>query len=262
MTIAIKKMDAERRRVTVGRNILTVASGKGGVGKTWVAITLAHALSQMDRRILLFDGDLGLANIDIQLGLMPQYDLGGVLSGQIAMDKAITAHVGFDIIAGRSGTGSLASLPPRRIEQLRDSLFALSERYDHALVDLGAGLDEPVRLLTPEAGIGLVVTTDEPTALTDAYAYIKVMHSLRPHVDLRIIINKAAGHPDGERTYHTLLRACETFLRISPPLCGVIRRDPHVADCIRRQTPLLTRFPNTEAAVDVEALAKKLFQKR
>ncbi|MFN4281201.1 MAG: MinD/ParA family protein [Alphaproteobacteria bacterium] len=241
-------------------NVVAVSSGKGGVGKTWLSVTLCHALAQAGQRVLLFDGDLGLANIDIQLGLAPKHDLSSVIAGRRTLQGATFRFEegGFDIIAGQSGAGGLASLPPARLVALRDDLMALARGYDWLVIDIGAGIDRTARAMLSRAGIGLVVTTDEPTALTDAYALIKIVKNERPDADLRAVVNKAASSRDGERTYATLLRACENFLKCSPPLAGVVRDDPHVRDTIRQQTPLLMRYPNSDAAADVAQLAHRL----
>jgi flagellar biosynthesis protein FlhG len=243
-----------------GKNIVSIASGKGGVGKTWFSITLTHALAKTGVRALLFDGDLGLANVDIQLGLMPRNDLGGVLSGKLTLNQAAIPYPdgNFDIIAGRSGAGSLANIPASRLQLLSNDLLLLAPLYDRVIVDLGAGVERTVRQFTHHGGVSIVVTTDEPTALTDAYAFIKVTHMEYPGADIRIVINMANSVREGERTYNTLLKACEGFLKISPPLLGVIRRDPKVREAIRAQTPLMTRSPTCEAASDVESIVEKL----
>jgi flagellar biosynthesis protein FlhG len=243
-----------------GRNIIAVASGKGGVGKTWFTITLAHALARLDQRTLVFDADLGLANLDIQLGLMPKNDVGGVIAGRISLAQAVTTldEGGFDIIAGRSGSGVLANQSPTRLQTLLDDVALLAGSYDKVLLDLGAGVERTVRQFTSNAGTVVVVTTDEPTSLTDAYAFVKLTHMERPEADVRVVVNMVASTKEGERTYNTLLKACQGFLKFSPPLLGIVRRDRKVADAIRAQVPLLTRHPNTEAAADVEAIAQKL----
>ncbi len=247
-----------------GRNIIAVASGKGGVGKTWFSITLTHALARAGQRTLLFDGDIGLANVDIQLGLMPKHDLGSVVAGRLTLNQAATSFPegGFDVIAGRSGSGTLANIPLSRLQLLGDDLALLAMAYDRVVLDLGAGVEKTVRALAVNAGTILVVTTDEPTSLTDAYAFIKVTHMERPDTDMRIVVNMANSTREGERIYNTLLKACEGFLRMSPPLAGVIRRDLKVREAIRNQSPLLTRSPNTEAAVDVEAIVERLLRSR
>ncbi len=241
-------------------NMLAVASGKGGVGKTWLSVTLAQALARSGKRVLLFDGDLGLANVDIQLGLHPSNDLAGVLDGSYALKDAVISHPGsgFDVIAGRSGTGSLTNIPAGRLRRLMDELAALAPAYDRVILDLGAGLERTVRELAAMARTTLVVATDEPTSLTDAYAFIKLAHLQNPKSDLRIAVNMASSPGEGERTYATLRKACESFLKISPPLAGVIRRDSKVKDAIRHQTPILTRHPASQVAEDVERLAARL----
>jgi flagellar biosynthesis protein FlhG len=244
---------------TLKRNILAVASGKGGVGKTWFSITLVHALARAGFRSLLFDGDLGLANVDVQLGVTPERDLASVIAGQISLDQAVTrCAAGFDIIAGRSGSGSLATLPANRLLSLRGELQQFAQAYDWAVLDLGAGIERTVRLLAAQSRACLVVTTDEPTAITDAYAFIKVTAMERLADNIQIVVNMAASQREGERTYQTLLRACREFLKLEPKLAGVIRRDDHVKDSIRRQSSILTRHPTCEAAADVEAIATRL----
>lgn len=237
---------------------IAIASGKGGVGKTWLAITLAHALIRARKAVMLFDADLGLANIDVQLGLMPERDLGMVLSGRSDVAGAVTRHepTGLDVLAGRSGTGALANLPPAELEKLLAGLRGQTGKYQFVLVDLGAGIDRVVRRICAWSDLLLVVATDEPTSLTDAYAVVKLHASDRPGGDVRVVINQAASAASGQQTYATLRRACATFLHREPPLAGVIRTDPKVRDAIRRQTPLLLRHPNCSAAQDVEALAR------
>jgi flagellar biosynthesis protein FlhG len=259
---AIQLVSPQTAGAPKGRNVIAVASGKGGVGKTWFAVTLSQALARLDARTLLFDGDLGLANVDIQLGLMPERDLGGVIAGNLTLRQSITElpDAGFDVIAGSSGSGSLAALPPARLALLHDGLMMLASDYDRVVIDLGAGVEDSVRALAGEAGVVLVVTTAEPTALTDAYAFIKLTAAKRPNTDLRIVVNMAASLREGERTYHTVLKACQNFLKLAPPLAGVVRRDSKVVDSIRNQTPLLTRHPNSEAGSDVAAIARRLLE--
>lgn len=244
-----------------GPNILAVASGKGGVGKTWFSITLAHALAKMGKRVLLFDGDLGLANVDVQLGLMPKRDLNDVIRGRLSLDKVVQEYEdgGFDIIAGRSGQASLSALPSQRLVLLRDQLLDLAQSYDVVIADLGAGVDRTVRMLSATASGTILITTDEPTSLTDAYAFIKLGNAAGMSQNINIVVNMATTLGDGEKTYKTLLKACENFLRLSPPLAGMVRQDSKVKDTIRSQTPLLIRSPNAEAASDVEKIAVRMW---
>ena len=245
-----------------GANIVAVASGKGGVGKTWFSITLSHALAKAGKKVLLFDGDLGLANVDVQLGLMPKRDLNDVIRGRLGLRKVIQHYEdgGFDIIAGRSGQASLSALPAQRLTMLRDQLIEVSHEYDVVILDLGAGVDRIVRMLSASAIRTLLVTTDEPTSLTDAYAFIKLGSAAGMSKNVGVVVNQATNSTEGQKTYKTLLKACENFLRLTPPLIGMVRHDPRVKDSIRHQSPILTRSPNAEAAEDVEKIAKFVAQ--
>lgn len=245
-----------------GKNILAVASGKGGVGKTWFSITLSHALARMGKKVLLFDGDLGLANVDVQLGLMPKRDLNDVIRGRLSIDKVIQPFEdgGFDIIAGRSGQASLSALPSQRLTLLRDQLIDVSGNYDVVVCDLGAGVDRTVRMLSASATRTVLITTDEPTSLTDAYAFIKLGNAAGMSKNISIVVNMAPSTTEGEKTYKTLLKACENFLRLTPPLAGMVRVDSKVKESIRNQTPILIRSPNADAAEDVERIARALWK--
>ena len=241
-------------------NIIAIASGKGGVGKTWFSISLAGVLAKMEQRVLLFDGDLGLANLDIQLGLMAKHDLGNVLAGRVTLNQAVMSFSRgeFDIIPGRSGSGSFANLGMNQLRNLAHELSILAQQYDTVIIDLGAGVENTVRKLSHVANKVIVIITDEPTSLTDGYALIKLTHSEKAHTDLAIVANMAHSTKSGERTYGTLLKACQGFLKISPPLLGIIRRDQKVPESIRAQVPLLVRYPNSTATEDVESIARAI----
>lgn len=244
-----------------GPNMIAVASGKGGVGKTFFSISLAHAFARNGKKVLLFDGDLGLANVDVQLGLMPKRDLNDVIRGRLSLEKVIQPYEDgeFDIIAGRSGQASLSALPSQRLAALRDQLLEVAEDYDVVIADLGAGVDRTVRMLSASAARTILVTTDEPTSLTDAYAFIKLGNAAGLSKNISIVVNMVTSELEGEKTYKTLLKACENFLRLKPPLAGMIRHDKKVKDCIRHQTPLLIRSPNSDAAEDIEDIADSLW---
>ncbi|BCW88476.1 Flagellum site-determining protein YlxH [Alphaproteobacteria bacterium SO-S41] len=242
--------------------LFAVASGKGGVGKTVLSIALAQSFAKRGERTLLFDGDIGLANIDVQLGLQPKGDLMEIVAGEMSMEDAVSpwgggADVlgGFDVLAGQSGSGALRGLPERELALLGQSLKLVSAAYDRTVVDLGAGLDTAVLDLASLCDRALVVLTDEPTSLTDAYALIKVMmQRTRPPV-VAVVVNMASDETEGRRVYGALTRATERFLGLKPPLAGIVRRDARVRDAIRAQTPYLTRCPSGATTQDIEKLA-------
>ncbi len=240
--------------------IFAVGSGKGGVGKTWFSITLAHALALRGRRVLLFDGDFGLANIDIQLGLLPRGTIDAVLADRMALRDAVIEHpAGFALLAGRSGSGNLADLEPVALARLLHALREAASGYDAVILDLSAGLDRSVRRMAAFADALLVLATEDPTSLTDAYALMKLHAKGAEHaLDLRIVVNQAATAASGKRVHQTLARACQAFLGTTPRASGVIRRDERVRDAIRHQVLLLTRHPGCGAASDIGAIAEEL----
>ena len=239
--------------------IIAIASGKGGVGKTWFAVTLADGLSRAGHRVLLVDWDLGLANLDMQLGLAPNCDLARVLHQSLPLTDAIADFAPrLDILAGSSGTGAISRLDAAALENLLSGIRECASRYDYVICDLAAGLDQVVRRMAAYVDLLLVVVTDEPTSLTDAYAVLKQHGRDGDAGRGRIIVNRAKSAASGARTYATLSRACQAFLGHTPSLAGIIRSDERVPDSIRRQTPLLTRHPNSAAAQDVEAVVRTL----
>jgi flagellar biosynthesis protein FlhG len=240
--------------------VIAIASGKGGVGKTWFAITLAQAFARQGARALLVDADLGLANVDVQLGFQPTHDLSAIIAGRMAPEDAAARHgpSGIDILAGRSGSGALAALEGAALDAVLEAIAGTASRWDRVVVDLGAGLEAPQRRIAAAADTLLVVATDEPTSLTDAYAVLKLHARDRPGGDARIVVNLASDPAGGQRTHAALARAAASFLKRDIPLAGVIRRDAKVRDAIRHQAPLLTRHPGCPAAQDVEAIALTL----
>lgn len=245
--------------------LLTIASGKGGVGKTWFAVTLAHVLATQSSRVLLVDGDLGLANVDIQLGLMPKLDLGHFLAGSHDPDSVImNVPAGrFDFLPGRSGTGTFAALDEPTLGKIAALLAQKRSDYDLTLLDCGAGIDRIAQGLVEMADTLLLVITEDPTSLTDAYAVLKRLTAARDpaSLDVRVVVNMAGSPAAGLRAYETLANAANGFLRFRPALAGVIRRDDRVKEAIRRQSLLLSRTPQSIAGADVEHIAGLLLGK-
>jgi flagellar biosynthesis protein FlhG len=246
--------------------LITIASGKGGVGKTWVSVTLAQALSHLGRKVLLFDGDLGLANVDIQLGITPEYDISDVITGACNISSVIIPYEEagaegngcLDVIAGQSGSGALGMLKREALVAVRTSLTELAAQYDHVLMDLAAGVDVSVTTLSTHRGRIYVVMTGDPTSLTDAYAFIKLAVMRNPNADVRIIVNNVHGKRDGEKAFEAIKKAAQGFLKFTPRLAGIIKTDKRVVDSIRSQMPILTRHPQADAASAVREIARQI----
>jgi flagellar biosynthesis protein FlhG len=270
MNFAFAKKESRpaRPRVTPA-TVIAVASGKGGVGKTWLSCTLAASFARMGRRTLLVDGDLGLANVDVQLGIAPETDLAAVIAGWVELEDAVTpinggasnagnGECGFDVLPGRSGSGALAGLPAEEAARLAASLTALALQYDIVLVDLGAGIEDNVMRLARACDRCLIVANDEPTSMTDAYAFIKVLRGYAPSVQPWIAVNMADTRVAGRRTYEALARASQTFLGFRPPMAGIILRDPKVREAIRQQKTIVAIDPQAQAAIDANQIAEAL----
>ncbi len=239
--------------------VIAVATGKGGVGKTWLAITLAHALAQRGRRVVLLDADLGLANADVQLGLAPGLDLGAVLSGRVAPEAALIPHpAGFALLPGRSGAAALASLDGAALEAALALPRRLADSHEEVVVDIGAGIGAAQRRLLAAADLPLVVATEEPTSLTDAYAVVKLLARDAPGRAAQLVVNMTSNQMAGMRVHAALEAASLRFLGRGLDCAGAVRRDAKVAEAIRAQMPLLTRHPTSPAARDVTALARSL----
>ena len=245
-------------------SIIAVGSGKGGVGKTFMAITLAGAFAQAGKRTLLVDGDLGLANVDVQLGIAPETDLAAVIAGWVELEDAVTpvdggsGEGGFDVLPGRSGSGALAELSSEEVARLAAGLSALALQYDQVVLDLGAGIEANCMRLARAADKVVMIVTDEPTSMTDAYAFIKVLKGYAPSVEQVIAINQADTRAGGQRTYEAIARACKTFLGFRPTLAGTIMRDDKVREAIRSQRTLISTDPNSQAIMDTIAIAHTL----
>lgn len=260
-----KETPSARPRVNPA-SIIAIASGKGGVGKTFLSTAIAGALAKAGRRTLLVDGDLGLANVDVHLGIAPETDLAAVIAGWVELEDAVTpvsggvANGGFDVLPGRSGSGALAELPTEEVARLAAGLTALALQYDHVLLDLAAGIESNVMRLARAADRALVVVTDDPASMTDAYAFIKVLRGYAPGVQPVVAINQADNRQRGRQTYEAIAKACQTFLAFRPPLGGIVTRDPKVRESLRSQTPIMEKWPTTQAALDATQIAESLIR--
>jgi len=247
-------------RAPAGR-IIAVASGKGGVGKTFIAASLAQAFARRGARALVFDGDLGMANVDVQLGLSPPRDLGAVAAGEIALEDAVSPAMGgadrggFDVIAGRSGSGALAGLTRDEAGSLAAGLAAVSLRYDRVLIDLAAGAEPALMRLAMSADDMLVVLMDEPASITDAYAFVKMLRLRDDTAEPYVAVNMTDTYTEARAAYDSFARTCAHFLGFTPQFAGAVRRDPKAKAAIRMQKALFERAADGPAATDVTRLA-------
>ena len=239
---------------------VAILSGKGGVGKTNLTLNLGYALHMREHSVLLMDCDLGLANLDVLLGITPEGNMQDVLLGTAGMRSIIhpiTPH-GFDILPAASGVPELAEMTDDMRRVLLDSLTPELGRYDYVLMDTGAGISETVQTMAAMAAVRIVIITPEPTSLTDSYALIKVLLTRHGVRDFLILVNQTESEKETQHTFARLSMACRKFLQIEPTFLAAVRNDRTLIDAVRHQQALLAYKPECRAAQDIRAVADNI----
>ncbi len=238
---------------------VAITSGKGGVGKTNMTVNLALALAQRKQRVLVLDADLGLANVDVAMGLLPKYNLAHVIRGVRQLeDIIVTGPLGISVIASGSGIRELANLDDAARNRLLASLAGLKSSYDFLLIDTSAGLGRNVLGFVLAADEVLLVTTPEPTALLDAYSMIKVVFQENPEARIRVVVNMVEDESEAREAADKLTVAAHRFIGVAVSPLGYVLRDPRVSEAVKEQTPFLQLFPHTPAARCIHTLALQL----
>ena len=238
--------------------VIAVTGGKGGVGKTSVAVNLAAALAAAGRRVMLLDGDLGLANVDVFLGLSPRYTLAHVLAGERTLEEIIVeAQPGLAVVPAASGAAHLANLDAAQHLALVQAFSALATRLDVLLVDTAAGIAHGVTQFSQAAQHVLVVLCDEPASLTDSYALVKVLSRHHGVDRFRVLANMARKPGGGEELFQRFERVTGRFLDVVLEYAGEIPEDDWLRRAIRAQRPVVTSYPACPAAQAFKKLADR-----
>ncbi|MGB9885502.1 MAG: MinD/ParA family protein [Moorellales bacterium] len=238
---------------------LAVTSGKGGVGKTSLVVNLALALGLRGRRVVVLDGDLGLANVDVMLGLCPRYSLYEVLRGECRLEDVILeGPANLRLIPAGSGIAELADMDGNQRLRLVDTLRRSVAGAEFLLIDTGAGIGRGVVSLLSAADEVIVVLTPEPTSLADAYALIKVLSENRLHPWVNLVVNRVGNATEAQQVVRRLSMVVQRFLDIELRYWGFVYDDPAVAKSIARQQPLMLSFPHSRAAQQYRYLAARV----
>lgn len=235
-------------------------SGKGGVGKTNMAVNLGYTLFNAGHSVLLMDCDLGLANLDVLLGQSPQKNLQDLLLPDTNV-RDVIAEVepgGFDFLPATSGVPELVDLDEDIQAMLLDKLRELAGSYDFFIMDLGAGISQTVLNFAAMTHLKVVVVTPEPTSLTDSYAMMKVLKSNHDVEDFYVLVNQAGDEEEGRLTHQRLHAACEKFLGLDIRFLGEVHHDAQVVEAVRKQVPFTKLFPDAPASQDLQTLAKNV----
>lgn len=245
--------------------ITAVTSGKGGVGKTFVAANLAAALARLGRRVLVLDADLGLANLDVVLNLFPKITLHDVFSGNARLEDAVLpAPGGFSVLLAGSGMVEYSRMTPEVREQLQKVIEQVAPKFDHVLLDTGAGISDVVLYTVSLADDVIVIATPEPTSLTDAYATIKVLATTQGRRVLQLVVNQARRPGDGRTVRQQLQQVVDRY--VSPTLdspvrldlLGEVPSDPAVRESVLRRELMIERLPGTAASLGIVRTATRM----
>jgi len=240
--------------------VITVTSGKGGVGKTNITLNLAIALSKMGLRVVILDVDFGLANIDVMLGMTMKYTLADLISGERNIFEVLTdGPENVKFLSGGSGVEELLQIDKRQLGKFITSIGLLDKLYDVILIDTGAGLSNNVMSFVMAADEVLLVTTPEPTAITDAYALIKMISRRDRHKIVRIIVNKADSPKEANDILTKLAVVSDKFLSFNLQKLGYILYDELVPKAVKEQKPFCLSHPKSHISQQVWLLAERLF---
>lgn len=239
--------------------IIAIASGKGGVGKTSLTLNMSRTLAKQGKKVLILDADLGLGNVDVQLGLTPSKDLSHVIAGTAKLQETIMqTPLGFDIIPGRSGSDTLPFLTNIERHNVVKELSEVANYYDYILLDIAAGVGDEILVFARFADYTALIATPDPSSITDAYAVIKMLKLRHDITNCKIIINQATSEVDALRTYEKLRIATDRFLQIQTPLIGYVTQDTNYMQAVRMQKLTVDAFAHLNIARLIENVASKL----
>ena len=248
------------RRTT---RVISVTSGKGGVGKTSVVANLSLTLAARGKRVLVLDGDFGLANLDIMLDLKTQGTIHDVLGGKKELrDIIVKASANVDVIPAGSGILGASSLTISDKSQLLDIMSEIDSSYDVMIIDTGAGINDDVTWLNSSAGEIMVVATPEPTSITDAYALMKVLSQKHKIKQFKLLVNQAKSETEGLKVFQQITGVTDRFLNVSVDYLGTILWDEHCTYAIRQRKPIVQCYPSSKAAKNFAHLADTLFKRQ
>jgi flagellar biosynthesis protein FlhG len=243
-------------------HVVSVTSGKGGVGKTNVVINVGIALSRMGYKVMIFDADLGLANVDVLLGLTPRFNIRHVLSGRQSLsDVIVDGPEGIKILPAASGVDEIAHLTDQERILLLSHFESYEEDFDILLIDTGAGIGPNVMYFNSAARQILVVATAEPTSITDAYAVMKVLSTKYGEKEFTLLVNNVKNDQAAKAVYQNLSSVAERFLNISIDYAGFIPSDSNLTKAVTRQKALVQLYPQSPSSEAFSSLAGLLVKR-
>jgi len=246
--------DAAERKT----RLIAVSSGKGGVGKTFLSLNLAAALASRGHSVWLFDGDMGLANVHVLLGIQPQFNISDALEGRCTLSQTLfDGPGGIKVIPGASGKRDMAEMGTLEMTQIIQTLTTLTPSADFMLIDTGAGIGKHVTTLARLADTIVVVVRDEPASLADAYGLIKVMYQDFGSRSFEIIVNDVATTQRGHQVFERLQQVAMRFLELNLVLAGIVPHEPEAMMVTRRRETLMSAAPRSVATSSILEIAAR-----
>ncbi|GAB2190764.1 MinD/ParA family protein [Sessilibacter sp. MAH2] len=239
--------------------VIAVTGGKGGVGKTNLSVNLSIALAEMQRRVVLLDADLGLANVDVLLGLRAKHNIADVLNGVCDLqDILLTGPGGIKIVPASSGVQNMTQLSAQQHAALINAFNTLDQQLDILVIDTAAGISDTVVSFVNASNEVIVVVCDEPSSITDAYALIKLLNSEYQQSRFRVVANMTRTVNEGQNLFNKLQTVCDRFLDVTLQYLGHIPFDESVRKAVQKQTPLMTALPRSRASQAIKGIAQKV----
>lgn len=257
---ALRKLiiNDEQQNKSVNSKIITITSGKGGVGKSNFVVNLAISLQNKGKKVLIFDADLGMGNDDVLMGLYPKYNIFDIIYNNLDIkDIIIEGTNGVSLIPAGSALSKAQELGEEEKKIFLEKLETLDE-YEYILMDTGAGVNKDVLSFIAASEELIIITTPEPTSLTDGYSLIKATDHYKLKSKAKIIVNKAFTKEEGQETYNKFDRAVSRFLKIEIEYLGCILEDRKLVQSVRQQKPFIVLYPNCDAAKDIENISLKI----
>jgi flagellar biosynthesis protein FlhG len=238
---------------------IAIASGKGGVGKSTFTVNFAYNLRKLNKKVLIIDSDIGMANLDIMLGVQPNYDMGHLLRGECSLEDAvIEGPAGIKLLSGITGDDSFIDIQNDAMEKLIELGDQIEKNYDYLLIDLGAGAAKNIVNTILAAEELILLLTTEPTSVMDSYSLIKILSNHQYKKSIKLVINQAEDKKNAKKTAKRIIKTVKNYLDLDLSLVGSIAHDRKISAALRKQKPYAEIFSNRKAARDFENVARKI----
>ena len=250
---------ANKANSTKSLRCFAIASGKGGVGKTFFSVNMSIAMAKMGERVLLVDADLGLANVDIVLGVNPEYTINDVIfHGKTLKDAVQKSSYGVDFLAASSGEKNMINLGPARLQKFVTELMAFASEYDTIIFDCGAGINKSVTSFISAAPQAIIMITIEPTSIMDAYSLIKIARKENLTEDISVVLNMVRADEQGKAVFNNLTKVSESFLSSPIKLLGIIPYSEDIHKAVIHRKPIISSNPDSIIYRKVMEIAQKI----